>query len=241
MAITYSSSALASALIADLRLMGEFKGDATKGPFTDAFLLALINSAIRKAYGIITRYDRSRQHISDTSIPTVSGTESYTLPTTIADVDVVALSKTGTATGFLLLDRIDYADRNRFWNVTTSQPESTVYALSDASLYLFPTPTFVRTLLIEGRRHPPTLGATSDAWDGLGVNGWKEFVLGDVAESCARKLEEDLRPWQALKNEGREQLRINAIRDRARPRQIVDTVEDSSRYGSSRSFWSWRI
>lgn len=235
MTVSYSSSFSLLVLRGYVRDKGRWKTNTVP----DSQIDDEVNSGLTMAYSIIVGEDESRQHTQDTSITTVVDQEAYNLPASCAAVRGVSVAYANSPTGYLELDRVGFTDRNRHYDpASAGDKESTLYAIQDSKLYLFPPPGYADTILIDYTRNRPRLVADGDLWDGLGVDGWVEFTVNHATYMCALRVDDPHKHWKEARDEYAIVLAKNARRDRARPRTRVDVNHGHRLSGvSSRRWW----
>lgn len=189
-------------------------------PFvTAAETVMLINSAISRLR--IRLAKASRALFLDTgTVSVVSGTASYDLPAGCYKAIAVYVL---VGSEPVLLDEINWLDRYRLDHATGSAKESTVYAIRGGDIWLTPKPTWTDSLYIDFLpTHTPLVDA-GDAFTCNGLDGWDQWVIGDVCEVLATKAKDPSDGWRIMKAHAQEILSFAAKPSGARPRRRVDT------------------
>lgn len=232
MAVTYDHSATGTQLIADVREYGGYKDLA----LPDDRALVGINAGIVRAAHLITRYAPERANQTAT-INVVSGTATHTIPPEMGMVTIVAIKDSKAPSGYRKLPRINQSERYETGSTNVSR-ETVSYDLEGGLVYLYPTPNWTETagLLLAGQRNPPRLVLVADNWDGLGVHGWREYVVLHALTMVAAHKDDNAKDWKALRDEAAEQLIFNARLDAAQPKRISNTVSHRRRRRTSWDF-----
>jgi hypothetical protein len=218
-------------LISDLITETRQRADMQNTQFvTDVEITTYLDKAYRKVYNhIVAKY--SAIFVSEASIPTVNGVDTYDLPSDfyrLLGVDIVSGSRSYTLRPWSLNER----NRTAFGFLT--QPFR--YYLKGQKIVLKPEPRAPDTLRIIYVPAPPALtGATQiNCFD-----GFDEYIVIDAAIQCKQKEESDVSILMAQKQECLDQI-INVYgigQDDGFPQSVTDV----SRVNEHPYFYFWGV
>jgi len=192
---------------------------------TDAEITRMLNQSTARLYGEISQRCEGDYAVK-TTITTVAGTESYSMPATfwrLASIPPITdiSGRRSDLRRWSTRDRASLLDPVRGW--TTARP--VYYRLMAADQISFlPVPDGVYSVDVWYIPASPEMTLGSDKFDGR--NGWEEFVILDAVIKCITKEEGDASVFAAE----RETLR-REILEQAASKDLADTdrVQDVER------------
>lgn len=203
-------------LITDIRAAT----DTRSARWPDATLTRFINESIAELYDLIVSACHDH-YLSSQTISVVSGTDSYSLTSSIATfykahgVDV--LKTDGT---YKRMDPFIWEERHLYNDVDTDR-EQARYRLMGSNLIIVPKPAWSGTIKVWYIPAPTALATGTDTFDG--VAGWEQYVITDCAIKVGLADEEDVRMHKAQKDELRSRiLHMAQTRDRSNPDKVRD-------------------
>lgn len=208
-------------------------GDLTgyEEPFvTAAETVMLVNSAISRLRIRLAKKSRALFLSTDT-VSVVSGTASYDVPTGCYKVIAVYVM---LGTEPCLLDEINWLDRYRTEHTGGGSKATTVYAVRGADIWLTPTPAWAGDLYVDFLPVHTALALSTDAFDCNGLDGWDQWVIGDVCEVLSAKAKDPTESWRIMKAHAEEILGFAAKPSAARARRRTDT------HSARRTWGDWR-
>lgn len=161
--------------------------DVNSVRLADAPLKRIINDVIKDLY---RRGDFSVLQDTDTSISTVAGTVTYTLPTTIGRIIGVYVTKSGASTWLKYTDPTSFQET--YGDVTTR--ETPVYfTIWSGSIKFGPPPDGVYTVSIMNFKYPEELSNTTDTHEFM-TYAWDAVLYGTLAEVAKYLMESERIP-----------------------------------------------
>ncbi len=188
----------ASVALSALRTRVRFEADMVSSTrATDADINRLINTHLAKLYDALVAAGPSDYYMTATTITTVAGTISYSLPADFRSL--IGVFSQDSATRLREIQEV---------------PEGTLAA--------FDAPQGTYNLTLRYVAAPPVLVADGDTFDG--VSGWDELIVQQVARALMRRERRDTSAFDAAVAEERDRVMRNAPkRNQSGPRYINDT------------------
>lgn len=215
--------------LAQIRTQARHRADMTNSQFvTDAELLNYVNGSIAELHDLLIASGDSDYYILSTTFSTVSGTDTYALPSDfykLRGVDV----RDSASSDYSSLRPFNFNERNAS---TDGYNLLFRYRLAGSNLMLTPAPTGVYSIKLWYTPVATKLALDADVL--LDVNQFAEYVIVDVAIKCLNKEESDVSVLMATKADLRKRIENMAQnRDAANPECIHDIyAENDYNFGS---------
>jgi hypothetical protein len=213
-------------LLEDIRTQYEIRSIS----LSDSVLTRWINNSIAELYDVIIEV-RPDHYISSANLTIISGTDSYSLPSTFYKMHGVdVLNDDGR---YYAIQPFIWEDRNLYGD-SSSDKRSARYRIMGGNVVLAPKPTWAGTVRLNFIPYSPLLTTGASTWDGF--NGWEEYVIIDVCIKAALKEDSDARQFQSRKDELMRRIRsIAKTRDYSHGDKIRDT-----RLQNVNSLYPWK-
>jgi len=170
-------------LIADVRAVADIEGDLH---VTDAQITEFLNQGITELYDMLVEARGHEYYLTSGTVATVSGTETYSLPT-----DFMELHKVDIAVNGSNWDLTPYSlhERNDYNQTSGGSTYPVVYRVIGGNISLLPVPRAVYTVTLRYVPCATRLASGSDTFDG--ISGWEEYPIWRAAAYCLAKEESD--------------------------------------------------
>lgn len=183
---------MASFTLLQLRTQIRQRADIERSQhITDAEINGYINASIRELRDLLIQKFGEDYFVSNSTITTTSGDDTYDLPADFFKLLGVDLQ---VASGeFITLKPFMFSERNRYnTNILRGVYGSqfTKYRIQGSSIVFRPIPETTNTIKIFYIPMFTSLSSDSDTWDGF--NGWEEYVVIDGTIKCKAKEESDV-------------------------------------------------
>jgi hypothetical protein len=225
--------------LADIRTAARQRADMESSQFvTDAELTSYINQSLFELYDILVQAFGNDYYVADPyEFTTEAATTRYPLPTGpdpqgVYKVLGVDLQQSGSATGWLSLQRFNFAERNAASAAVLVLPQRTNlrYRLAGDDLMLSPPPPAGLTLRVWYVPRMAPLADDDDLADG--VSGWVEYAICDAAIKCLQKEESDVSVLLAQKLALVKRIQAAAEnRDAGSPATVSDVLGGADGWG----------
>lgn len=223
-----------SITLTELRLRSRQKADRENSQFVEnAELDFMINSSVAELHDILVMANSADYSVSSYSFTTVSGTDTYTLPSTLYKLKGVDAKITGD--DWTTLRPFNFNERNRngsaaWGDLTTSGVR---YRMLGDSIVFSPVPDVAAPIKLWFTPLAPKLVADADTLKDL--NQFSEYVIVDVAIKYLQKEESDVTVLMQQKSELKRRIEVMANnRDEGHGETISDIyAENSHRYPRS--------
>lgn len=177
-------------------------------------LTSVIPDFVVLAESRISRDLRIRKQVANTTLTTVAGTQSVTLPADFLEIENLTVSS-ASPPGALSVVTPEIMDRKFPANYQTGQPQ--VYTIVGDKMLFGPTPDAAYTISLDYYQKLAALSATPTNW--LLTNHPMVYLAGSMCEACIYTKDVDgLALWDA--------------RYRAEVKQLQDVDDDALRTGS---------
>ena len=170
-------------LIADVRAVADLENDLH---VTDTQITEFLNQGITELYDMLVEARGHEYYLSTTTFTTVSGTETYVIPTDMMElhkVDINVAARNWDLTPYSLHERNDYNQ------IQGTAPWPVVYRIMGQNISLLPIARGGYVITVFYVPHAVRLSAGSDAFDG--INGWEMYPVWYAAAICLAKEESD--------------------------------------------------
>ena len=217
-----------SITLAELRTEARRRADMEDSEFvTDAELTSYINASIAELHDLLVQSYGSDYFLSETTFSTISGQDSYDLPTDFYKVRGVDVDLNNG--DFVTLKKFNFNERNIFNNVASwslSNIPYVRYRVMGNKIRFTPLPESNRTVKIWYIPLATKLIDDTDTLDDF--NQYSEYVIVDVAIKMLQKEESDVTILLAQKQQLK--LRIEAAsqdRDAGESESISDVYNEN--------------
>lgn len=210
--------------LSELRTQTRNRADMSQSEFvTDSELNFYINQSIRELHDILTDAYQSDYYMSTNTFNTVSGTDSYALPSDFYELRGVDVKLNSNE--WYTLKKFNFNERVRYkqsgsWNY--SNAPYLRYRLNGNNIMFNPTPdSSNQTIRIWYT--PVATELVNDGDSFADFNGFSEYVIVDAAIKCLQKEESDVSVLMAQKG-----ALLDRIRNKAQQRDAneSDSVQD---------------
>jgi hypothetical protein len=220
---------VAAVTLAQLRNRARVRCDMVNSAFiADADFNDFLNASADELYDILVEKYEDYFTTSST-LTTVSGTESYTVP---ADFyKLVGIDFQIDSTRWRALEPFVVRERNVYRNLPTIgfPGYELKYWLRGSNLNLLPVPTAAWTLKLWYVPRRAAMSADSDTFDG--VSGWEEYIVVDAAIKALTAEEGDTSALEREKAQLLERTQKAASnRDAGSPARVADVSRDDFLY-----------
>lgn len=209
--------------ITDLRAEIRQEG-VDENPFPDTKLDRWIKRSFTKLYDLIAKHNPDALvTVDDSTVATVSGTDSYSLPSDFYRLRAIDVQDSDG--DWFPLGRAQIGARDRL-NGTGSYRRWWKYRLmGSATLYIFPTPSAAAQLRIWYVPSPPDITATDFNFEA----GWHTYLVAHVMVQWCAATESDPSTWAAIVEDERGRIEAMASDlDDAEPDQVRDVAQERS-------------
>lgn len=224
--------------LANLRTDARRRADMESySSLTDAEVNRYINSSIAALHSKIVPLCED-DYTTSTTIATVAGTESYSLPAAFLYVRHVEAAINGVKLSFA---KWNFAERHRYTQPWASMGAPYTYRLVGAdTIRLLPVPTGVYSVTVWYIPATTDLSADGDTYDER--DGYAEWVVLDVAIKLRIKEESDVRELVTERAEAWARIApAHRAKDLGAPSVVQDTQGGLGLAEHDIRPWEWRI